>query len=101
MGVIPFYTKSPTERFTIGLDFTQELPSGVTLTSGICVAINRKTEAVATSVLLANGTTVTISGNIGKISIDGGVSGTWYEVHFTMTCSSSTTLKGKAVVFVE
>lgn len=106
MAVIPFYTKFPTESFPVGLDFSDEMPVGTptpTLASGVCSAIYRKTELTATAVLLAGGTTATVdaANNIARIIIDGGVAGTWYEVHFAMTCSQGSLIKGKAVVFVD
>lgn len=104
MGVIPFFSKAVAEKFVIGLDFTDELADGVALTTtAVASAINRKTEADATGVLLAAGTTITvdIANKTGKILIDGGVAGTWYEVRFLMTCSDASVLRGVAVVYVE
>jgi hypothetical protein len=103
MAVVPFYTKYPTEKFAIGLDFTEEMPSGATLSSGVCSAIYRKTEATATAVILPNSTTPTldIPNNIARITTEAGAAGTWYEVHFTMTCSNGAIIKGRAVLFVD
>lgn len=104
MGVVPFFPKAAAEKFVIGLDFTDELADGVALTStAVASARNRKTEADATSVLLAAGTSITVDipNKTGKILIDGGVAGTWYEVFFLMTCSDASVIKGTAVIYVE
>lgn len=104
MAVVPFFTKPPLASFTIGLDFTDELPAtGVTLTSGTASARLRKTEADATSVILSEGTTITVDveANTGKILVSGGVKFTWYEIVFAMTCSNGHVIYGTAVLFVE
>lgn len=104
MGVVPFFPKQVAEKFAIGLDFTDELGAGISLTTTASAsARNRNTEVDATSVLLAAGTTITvdIANKTGKISIDGGVAGTWYEVFFLMTCSDGSILRGIATVFVD
>lgn len=104
MAIVPFFTKVSTAVFTIGLDFTDEMPeAGVTLESGVASARQRKSEADATATILSNGTTVSldVDNNIGKITVAAGTKGVWYEVFLTMTCSNDHIIVGKAVLFID
>lgn len=103
MGVVAFYPKKPSERFSIGLDFTDEMPEGVTIASGTCSARVRKTEADATSAVLDGGTTATIDAdtNTAKIIVNGGTLGVWYEIIFQVTLSNGQLLEGKAIFYVD
>lgn len=102
MAIVAFITKTPTSEFVIGLDFTTELPDGVTLSTGVASARNRKTEEDVTGVLLSDtDVTVDAAANTGKVAIQGGEMGVWYEVLFQMTLSNGHTLPGKYVIFVD
>lgn len=104
MAVVPFFTKTPTAVFTVGLDFTDEIPAeGVTLASGTVSARQRKSEVDATSTLFPGGTSVTVDedANTGKIAVQAGTKGVWYDIFFEMTCSNGHIIPGKVVLFVD
>lgn len=101
MGVQPFYAKRVFEKITIGLDFTDDIPSGVTISSGVASAKKRYDNSDATSALLADGTTVTVSGLTGSIVVSAGAVGTWYEVYLQMQLSDGQKREGMALVFVD
>lgn len=100
---IPFIRKTSAEACVIGLDFTDDIPEGVTIASCECSARVRRTEEDVTSTLLSNGTTAVISevANTAKITVSDGERGTMYEIIFTVTLSDAQTIVGRHLVMVD
>ena len=99
----PFIRKTAIEEVVIGLDFTDEVPAGTEIDTCACSARVRRTEADATSVILASGTDAVVDAvaNTAKITVNGGVRGTMYEVIFTATLDDAQTIAGKHLVMVD
>lgn len=100
MGV-PFFIKKTGETFAIGIDFSVGKPAGSTLSSGSATSVNRKTGASSTSVILAGGTTCTISDDVASISITSGSSGEWHEVTMTVVLDVGGTIQGVGLLYIE
>ena len=101
MGVVPFFHKTPTETRPIALDFTDDLPSGVTIVSGTAAARKRVDETAAASLLSGSDLTISGAGKVATINAIGGDRGVHYEVIFSLTLSDSTTRQGFARVMVD
>ena len=103
MSTTVFPAKDPRETRVITLDASAELETGETLTGtpSISITLTRGTDPNASSVvtsaqinasglsiLLENGTTVTIAiGHAVQAIITGGLDGVWYEI--AITCATS------------
>ena len=100
MGV-NFFTKQPNESFLIGIDFTNSLPSGRTISSGAASSVNRKTGSSSTSTILAEGTTCTIASAVASIIVSAGSSGETHVVSMRLTLDNDDVIEGDAYIYVQ
>ena len=95
-----FVKKTTTGEFDIGVDFTDKLASGRTISSCTVGAIVLKTGANATSTVLADGT-ASVVGAVATEQITGGSAGQKYRLRFTATLDDSSTISEDVYLFVE
>lgn len=98
----PVYEKLPTETFIVGVDFTGNLPSGATLSTGTGVAYDVFGNVV-TSVLLSTGTlTIDSSADVAKVRLAASATQPVgkYLVRFSVVTSQSDTLVEEFFVYV-
>lgn len=99
---IPFYQKTSRMSPTIALDFSDQIATGLTLTSAVASAKKFKDGSNATSTLFPSSTTCTISGKVASIRVAGaGAVGTLYEIFILATLSDGQTLDGYARLMVD
>lgn len=80
----PLFTKHPNEAVNIGIDFSDRLPSGATISS-------------SSATLLSGDVTIgssAISGSVVYCRCSGGTAGTQSSINFTATLSTTEVLVG-------
>lgn len=82
------FTKQPSEKRTIAVEYQNELPSGVTLSSGTVSAISLADGSDASSAVLTS-TTATISGTQARVQTKNGTNGVDYKITFLTTLSNT------------
>ena len=101
MSVLPFFTKTPSMECVIALDFADDLPEGVTISS-CTVSSQLFIDGVSsTATLFSTGTNATIDGSVCKINVTGGTSSVLHEVVFRATLSDGQILDGLARLMVD
>lgn len=100
---VPFYSKTARMSETIALDFSDVLPTGVTIASAIASARVFRSGVNATSEIFPNGTTCTIIGSnkVASIRADGGDAGVLYEIYILATFSDGQTSDGYSRLMVD
>jgi len=91
--------KTPTELKTLAIDFTDQLGTGVTISSGTVAAVDTET-GTSTAATVLGSTTATISGNEARAVIRAGTNGTNHRITFTVTLSDSSVLQYVVVMEV-
>lgn len=91
--------KTPTELKTLAIDFTDQLGTGVTISSGTVAAVDMESGATTSGTVLGS-TTATISGNEARAVIRAGTNGTDHRITFTVTLSDSSVLQYTVVMEV-
>jgi hypothetical protein len=85
------FAKEPGESYTVSLDFTDILPEGTELSSGVLSAIEERTGTVATLTVLASATP-TIDEAAVLLAIQAGTAGRDYVLTATLTLDSGAVL---------
>jgi hypothetical protein len=92
------FTKTPSEIFTIRMDFTAKLPTGTTIQSGTVSAINATTGADDNSVL--ESTTADVSDTEAQARVKLGVHGEDYKISFVVTLDNTDVLEEPVTMLV-
>lgn len=92
------FQKQPAEAYPIAIDYTNRLPSGLTLASGTVSGTNLATGSADNSVL--SSTTATLDGNKLKVKIQAGAHGTDYKITFLAALSDSSVLEDEIIMQV-
>lgn len=100
MTVPSHFEKTPTEAFTIAVEWANQLPFAATITSGTVAAKNLNDNSNADAEVLAAGTTATISGTQARIKVGGGKLQTRYRLMFTVTLSNGEVLQEAVIMTV-
>lgn len=93
------FSKQPAEAYTIGLEFSGKLPTGVSLSSGTVAAYDPTGTDVSGTVL--SGTTATITGTQARIKVLAGTHGIDYRLQFLVTLSNADVLEEDVLMMVE
>jgi hypothetical protein len=101
MGVMPFWSKTPQMEIGCGLDFSDSLPAGVTITECECSATAFSDDTDAGDELLSGGTSATISGSVATILVSAGSAGTLYNLRFLATLSDNQVIEGVGRLMVD
>lgn len=91
-------TKQSAEKKTIEVDYTDSLPSSVTVSSGTVSAIRLDTGATDNTVLTS--TTATVSSPYARFQLTAGTNGVTYRVELTTTLSNGDILNNVFKVVV-
>lgn len=93
-SLLPFY-KTPSEKYTVSIDFTGRLPVSVTLASVVFSAVHVETGANAlTTVLQATPGSVDVPNNLLKVNFkDGGEDQIDYLIQALVTLSDGSVLE--------
>lgn len=86
------FDKQPSERLTLALEWSEKIPTGVSVVSATLSAIRTDTSADATSTVLSSSTGV-ISGTQVKMTVLAGTSGVDYKITILTTFSDGTILE--------
>jgi len=89
--------QQPSEQRTLSIDLANDLPSGVTPSSGTVAAIRTDTGADVASTILVS-TTLGISGTQITFTIKSLTSGLRYKLTFTVLLSNGNIVKPDAVI---
>lgn len=79
------FSKQPAERYPLAVDYRRSLPPGDSLASGTVTAYNVTDSVDATTVVLDNPATVTISGSSASFVVMAGSDGKEYRITLSMT----------------
>lgn len=101
MGVMPFWSKTPQMQIGCGLDFSDSLPSGLTISSCVCSATAFLDDSNATSEILSGGTNADINGSVATILVSQGEAGVLYNLKFVATLSDNQVVVGLGKVMVD
>ena len=93
------FTKQPAETFSVALDFTGNLPSGTTLSSGTASAILISDSSDADSIIL-DSTTLTIDAgeDTATAKLKAGSAAGRYKVTYTLTLDNADILEEDIIV---
>lgn len=97
---IPIWDKLVTETFSIGLDFTGQLPDSTTLVSGVASAFDSSGASASSTVLALTGITVDEVNNIAKVKLKAGSAIGKFRILFTMTLSNGDIIVEEAFLYV-
>lgn len=92
------FSKNPSEKITIAIEFSGKLPSGASLSSGTVTAYDQTAGATDTSVLTS--TTATISGTQSKVQVRAGTHGKNYKITFVNTLDTGDILEDEIIMQV-
>jgi hypothetical protein len=93
------FPKQPSESYTVGVDFADKLPTGVTVANGTVTAIDPAGTDVSGIVL--SDTSATISGTKALIRVLAGVHGLAYRLKFVCTLSNNDVREKDLLMSVE
>ena len=86
------FIKQPAEKFPISIDFTNRLPSGLTISTVTLAALDLSTNSDVTTTIFG-GTSGTVSGNKATGTVRAGTNGHAYKLTITATLSDSSILE--------
>lgn len=94
------FSKQPSERYKIAIEWSNKLPSGASLDSGSVSAVDTTDDSDATSVVLAS-STAEISGTQSRAIVRAGTDGTTYKITFLVTLDDGSILEEDVNMRVE
>jgi len=98
------FAKQPAERFTIAVEFAQQLPTGASMTSGTIEATDPSgVDAVADVIVggVAASASTIIIGTESRATVYGGTHGLDYRLRFLVTLSNGNILEEDVLMRVE
>lgn len=82
--------KQPAEKFAVSLDFTNRLPTGLTISSGTVTAKEIPNGAANTNVYVTG--TLSTTNTTAAATVQAGEDGKIYQLTYTVTLSDTTTV---------
>lgn len=77
------------ERWAVGFDFEDKLPSGATISAGTATATDLADGSDVSATVLVS-TTATVSGDVATVRIQAGTKGHLYHIELTVTLTTGT-----------
>lgn len=94
------FSKQPSERYKIAIEWSGKLPSGASLDSGSVSAVDTSDDSDATSTVLAS-STAEISGTQSRATVRAGTDGKTYKITFLVTLDDGSILEEDVNMRVE
>ncbi len=93
------FSKYAQEKYPISIDWTGQLPTSTTISSGTCSAIETESGKDCTSIVL-DSPTMTIAGSESRLTVKGGQERNSYQITAKLVLSDTSILVDKIIMNV-